>query len=398
MKKIFLLPAAVALFSASSFQAFAGTWRQGAAPNEALWWYDYDNGSYASNGWYWIDGNNDSVAECYYFDPSGWMLAGTTTPDGYSVDASGAWTSNGVVQTRYQAAGTAQGQAQDQSQGRSQAQNQAQGQNQIIAQDGLPSGQGQDQSQGSSQNLSTGWQEDATGWRYYLNNRFLTSEWRKIGGKRYYFDESSYMVTGFTEIDGEYYYFESSGALKEKTFYLDGTYYVLDEDDHYIIEEVDESDWSEYRRDNDISRKDVDSSASGNNFYSGGSEVDEADFAYQVYEIVNEERSKKNRDELEWDEDLAACAQERAEEIVEKFSHTRPDGSSCFTILKENDISYRSAGENIAYGQSDPEDVMNSWMNSSGHRANILNSNFERIGVGCYQDGYTLYWVQLFTK
>lgn len=369
MKKLFLAPAALAVMAAMSMSAFGGTWRQGAAPNEALWWYDYDNGNYASNGWYWIDGNRDSIAECYYFDPSGWMLAGTTTPDGYTVDASGAWTVNGIVQTKYQP--------------------------QNMSYDMNPA---QNSDSGASHNLSTGWYQDSTGWRYYLNNRFLTSEWRKISGDRYYFDDSSYMVTGFAEIDGEYYYFESSGALKEKTFYMDGTYYVLDEDDCYIVDEVDESDWSEYRRDNDIDRKDVDSSASGSNFYSGSSDVDESDYAYQVFEIVNEERADNNRDELYWDDELAACAQERAEELVERFSHTRPDGTSCFTILKENDISYNAAGENIAYGQSGPEAVMNSWMNSSGHKANILSTKFGAIGVGCYQDGGTLYWVQLFTN
>ena len=85
---------------ASSMTAFAGTWKTGAGENQNKWWYDFDNGSYAANGWQWIDGNNDGVAECYYFDAAGWMLAGTTTPDGYIVNADGAWTENGVVKTQ----------------------------------------------------------------------------------------------------------------------------------------------------------------------------------------------------------------------------------------------------------------------------------------------------------
>lgn len=63
-------------------------------------------------------------------------------------------------------------------------------------------------------------------------------------------------------------------------------------------------------------------------------------------------------------------------EIDTKFSHVRPDGSSCFTALQQKNVSYYSAGENIAYGQTSPAQVMNSWMNSEGHRANILSSSF----------------------
>ena len=74
------------------------------------------------------------------------------------------------------------------------------------------------------------------------------------------------------------------------------------------------------------------------------------------------------------------------------------DGSSFATALKEQNVSYRSAGENIAWGQKTPEQVMEAWMNSDGHRANILNAKFTKIGVGQYRDAAGRnYWVQLFT-
>lgn len=91
-----------------SMAAFAGTWKTGAEPNQNRWWYDFDNGTYAANGWQWIDGNNDGVAESYYFDADGWMLADTTTPDGHTVNANGEWTVNGVVQTQAAQAQAAQ--------------------------------------------------------------------------------------------------------------------------------------------------------------------------------------------------------------------------------------------------------------------------------------------------
>ena len=94
---------------------------------------------------------------------------------------------------------------------------------------------------------------------------------------------------------------------------------------------------------------------------------------------------------------LMVAAAARAKELSQRYSHTRPNGSECFTILWHLGIDYGYAGENIAMGQRTPEIGMNDWMNSSGHRANILSENFDYIGVGYTMvDGHP-YWVQLFT-
>ena len=86
-----------ATFSAMlSMSAFAGSWQSDANG----WWYDNGNGTWPASQWEWIDGNNDGVAECYYFDQNGYCLMNTTTPDGYSVDGNGAWIINGTIQTK----------------------------------------------------------------------------------------------------------------------------------------------------------------------------------------------------------------------------------------------------------------------------------------------------------
>ena len=122
-------------------------------------------------------------------------------------------------------------------------------------------------------------------------------------------------------------------------------------------------------------------------------------FADAVVELVNAERAKVGLSPLSVHEGVAEAANKRAQEIKGTFSHTRPDGSNFSTVLTQAGISYRSVGENIAYGQNSPEAVMQSWMNSSGHRANILNRDFTSIGVGHYQDASgTDYWTQLFIK
>lgn len=117
----------------------------------------------------------------------------------------------------------------------------------------------------------------------------------------------------------------------------------------------------------------------------------------QVIDIVNKERKDAGASGLKQDDKLMEAAAVRAREIAEYFDHTRPDGTSCFTVLKGTGVSYRTAGENIAGGQRNAQEVMDSWMTSPGHKGNILSRDFKKIGVGCYKSGNTYYWVQLFT-
>lgn len=118
----------------------------------------------------------------------------------------------------------------------------------------------------------------------------------------------------------------------------------------------------------------------------------------KVADLVNQERAKAGLAPLEVKVNLQAAAQVRAKEIEKSFSHTRPNGSSFSSVLAENGVDYRGSGENIAWGQRSPEEVMNGWMNSEGHRANILNKNFKYIGVGYHVNSNgTGYWTQLFT-
>lgn len=117
-----------------------------------------------------------------------------------------------------------------------------------------------------------------------------------------------------------------------------------------------------------------------------------SDYQQEVLRLVNVERAKEGLSALKYYFPGQTAADIRAEEISVKFAHERPDGTTCFTALNEQKIEYYSAGENIAYGYSSPQEVVNTWMNSPGHRANILSANFNYIIVGVYEN----YWVQLF--
>lgn len=114
--------------------------------------------------------------------------------------------------------------------------------------------------------------------------------------------------------------------------------------------------------------------------------------AYQVVQQVNMERARYGLDPVEMDATLNAAAAIRAEEIVRKFSHTRPDGSKWSTV------SQKAYGENIARGQKTVDKVMAAWMTSEGHRKNILRASYGTIGVSCIKAGNIYYWVQLFGR
>ena len=131
--------------------------------------------------------------------------------------------------------------------------------------------------------------------------------------------------------------------------------------------------------------------------------IPESDISQQakaVLSLVNAEREKQGLSSLTLSDKLTAVANEKARDMAENnyFNHTSPTYGSPFQMLQQYGIRYRSAGENIAAGQRTPEEVMQSWMNSSGHRANILNSSYTEIGIGYYAGGsYGTEWVQLFT-
>lgn len=116
----------------------------------------------------------------------------------------------------------------------------------------------------------------------------------------------------------------------------------------------------------------------------------------EVIRLVNDIRRKKGLSELTYDWQLSRVARIKSEDMRDNryFSHTSPTYGSPFQMMKSFGISYRGAAENIAKGQTTPQAVVNAWMNSSGHRANILNPSFTHIGVGFASGGN--YWTQMF--
>lgn len=119
-------------------------------------------------------------------------------------------------------------------------------------------------------------------------------------------------------------------------------------------------------------------------------------YAQQVIDLTNAQRSKNGLPALKADTQLSSVAQKKALDMQQNhyFSHTSPTYGSPFDMMRDFGVNYKSAGENIAQGQRTPQEVVNAWMNSEGHRKNILSPNFTHIGVGFEQTGK--HWSQMF--
>lgn len=120
----------------------------------------------------------------------------------------------------------------------------------------------------------------------------------------------------------------------------------------------------------------------------------------EVLRLVNIERTKEGLSPLKISNELSSLANKKSQDMADNnyFSHTSPTYGSPFDMMRQFGINYTSAGENIAQGYSSAESVMNGWMNSPGHRANILSSKFGTLGVGYVDQGGTTYWTQMFTN
>lgn len=125
---------------------------------------------------------------------------------------------------------------------------------------------------------------------------------------------------------------------------------------------------------------------------------EQANVEQEVVRLVNVERAKAGLPALKSDWELARVAEHKSMDMRDKnyFSHTSPTYGSPFDMMKSYGIKYKAAGENIAKGQKSAAEVVKAWMNSAGHKANILSKDFTHIGVGYVADGH--YWTQMFIK
>ena len=124
-------------------------------------------------------------------------------------------------------------------------------------------------------------------------------------------------------------------------------------------------------------------------------------YKIQVIDLVNQERKKYGLNELKIFDVMMDGAQIRAKEQMITSGHTRPDGRDFMSVINEIGFKLKGSyliGENVAQGQETPKEVVSAWLSSPGHRANILNKDYEYIGVGTYMEDGKIYWAQIFYR
>ena len=225
----------------------------------------------------------------------------------------------------------------------------------------------------------------------------MKSSWLSINGTWYSMDSAGYMEIGWVNDGSSWYFMDTeSGAMRVGWVNVNGNWYYMNPANGGRMLANGYTPDGYYVDGNGVYRPGVGTAQSGGQDNSQSSEqLSEAQFEDQVIELVNQERAKQGISPVKKDAGLTNTADVRAAELEVLFSHDRPDGSDCFTAYPRG-FGYK--GENIAAGQRNPEEVMDSWMHSSGHRANILNPNYDSIGVGYSAEDGTPHWVQNFGR
>lgn len=271
--------------------------------------------------------------------------------------------------------------------------------------------------------ISSGTSALAAGWSHTGQQTYFTTVtgvnltgWWNIQGYRYYFDATGAMLTGKQCIDGKWYYFNSEGVMQTGWQNIDGVWYCYAQTGEMYVStttpdgnKVDET--GAYHPDNVINLINPDGSGTTlvtlcDNFSyvttaaTPGLTKSEIDALRQEeLNLVNAERTKRGLTPLVMNETLNEVAQLRAEETLSKFSHTRPNGTDCFTAFNARGMKKGIRGENLLIQPADwsTGDAVTWWMNSKGHRGNILRSDFKSVGFGIVlgANGWK-YWSEAF--
>lgn len=268
--------------------------------------------------------------------------------------------------------------------------------------------------------LAGEWRQDEVGWKYLDDDgKFLTDEWLTYNRARYHFDENGYMSTGwyFAALDftlekeedipnlmtdthnygGYYYYFEPNGKLVQYNYTPDG--YWVDVSGAWDFAQADLSAAKRYKEEQEEKKKKAKEQEQHRQIEKNEMREDGIceESIEELFDMINEERDRVNRNQLIMSEALNRAAEIRAEEMAESFDHKRADGRAFTTVLEDEGISYEHAAENGAQVySSNAVSAFGAWMRSPVHKAIMLSDNYDITGIGCYCKDDVYYWCQLF--
>lgn len=233
----------------------------------------------------------------------------------------------------------------------------------------------------SNGKIAKGWQLIAGKWYCFSSSgKMLKNIFKTTSGKKYYLGKNGTLKTGWVTKNGKSYYCLSGGGVAKG-------WATIGNKEYYFIKS------GILAKNRYVDNKHLNAKGYWDGKVRSGSSVGTVKDTRALLPLVNKARKKVGASTLKWDAGLAATARLRAIEIKRLFSHTRPNGTICFTAFP----SYlNGAGENIAYGQRSVSEVNIAWTNSPGHYSNMVNSMFNCFGAACFTINGTKYWVELF--
>lgn len=248
--------------------------------------------------------------------------------------------------------------------------------------------------------ISNGWSKGYDGkWYYYRDGAKVKDKWLLDNGTWYYLTQDGSMKIGWLKDNGKWYYLNQNGSMKKGWLQEGNKWYYLTQNGSMKIGWLsDNGIWYYFYSNGQMAHDTV---IDGYKLDSSGVWVDsKKSFEVQVLDLVNKERAKVGLKALKLNSSLTNVAKIKSKDMhdLNYFSHNSPTYGSPFDMMQQFNITYRAAGENIAAGYTTPESVMTGWMNSPGHKANILNKSFTEMGIGIYKGdrGYKNYWAQMF--
>lgn len=232
--------------------------------------------------------------------------------------------------------------------------------------------------------MKTDWTYDKGNW-YYLNNLGIMQEgWNNINGTWYYFNNSGVMQIGWIQDNNKWYYMNSNGAMQTGIQNIAGKIYCFDESGKLIESSNDSSQL--------LTNSAYDGQASNDTIDINGLPQLPRNYSIsiqtmaedKIFELMNEKRTEAGLKPLVMDNELVQVARYKSNHMIQYnyFDHTTPEGNNWTSWLKAINYEYTTTGENIAYNNYEPVELFNQWWNSPGHKANMMNPSYTKVGIG----------------
>lgn len=249
--------------------------------------------------------------------------------------------------------------------------------------------------------VARGWRNISNEWYYFYSNGTMKTGWISDRGTWYYLDSSGTMKTGWVNIGGNWYYFDSTGAMKTGWLKDNGQWYYLDYNEGMLTGTVNINgkiyrfDGSgRLQADSNLSQTTGSSTSTTNSSTVDVNVLPKLPQNYsisvqgaaenKILQLMNQKRSEAGLKPLTMDNTLLQVARYKSNHMIQYnyFDHTTPQGDKWTSWLKIIGYKYTTTGENIAYNTYDPVELFNQWWNSPGHRANMMNASYTKVGVG----------------